>query len=174
MIHVATLCIPIHASHDTPQCDVDGHALASKFTELSSKLDLVGSDGEVCSAEEHHLTKGKNEGKHEHPVCIILSQKNLHSSWILNNQQNLIHNCTLINLVIVKEDCHVWPWNLLMIPYKLKWYDCVNVLLHTAHFLLHSSWRSKYNNFIMWCNLRVYWTAVGWSWCHWVLLPDRR
>jgi hypothetical protein len=49
--------------HHMPlQCDVDGHDLASKFTELSSKLDLVGSDGEPCSAEEHQITKRKGEG----------------------------------------------------------------------------------------------------------------
>ena len=38
------------------QCDVNGHALASKFTELSSKLDLSDSDVVLCS------TKESNEG----------------------------------------------------------------------------------------------------------------
>ena len=37
------------------QCDgVDGHSLADKFTELSSKMYLVDGDGELCHADDHH------------------------------------------------------------------------------------------------------------------------
>ena len=37
------------------QCDVDSHDLASKFAELSHKLDLVDSaSGELCSAEANY------------------------------------------------------------------------------------------------------------------------
>lgn len=36
------------------QCDVDSHSLASKFIELSHKLDLVDSDGELCSTETNY------------------------------------------------------------------------------------------------------------------------
>ena len=45
----------MHTPHKM-QCDVNGHALARKFTELSSKLDLSDSDVVLCS------TKESNEG----------------------------------------------------------------------------------------------------------------
>ena len=44
----------MHTHTTSKQCDVDSHSLASKFTELSHKLDLVDGDGELCSAEANH------------------------------------------------------------------------------------------------------------------------
>ena len=49
-------------THTHTQCDITDDALASKFTELSSKMDLIGSDGEPCSAVDYQPTKGQKAG----------------------------------------------------------------------------------------------------------------
>ena len=42
--------------HESPQCVVTGDDLADKFTQLSNKAGLAGSDGDLCKVdrEENH------------------------------------------------------------------------------------------------------------------------
>ena len=60
-------------THTHTQCDINGHTLASKFTKLSNKLDLVDTDGELCSAEEYQQTKAENKDNiREHLKSTVL------------------------------------------------------------------------------------------------------
>ena len=49
--------IHVQTHHEAvPECDVRGENIADKFSELSAKTDLDGSDGQLCKIEQENKT----------------------------------------------------------------------------------------------------------------------